>query len=209
MSTTFRHTAGNTASSRPPVAVWPAPPAAKRLGLALIEIDPGKRSTPPHVHADEDEAFLVLAGSGLSYQLSGHEDVRTYAIGVDDLLWHPANRDAHTLVAGEDALTVLVVAEGSRTNITYLPRTIKDGFRATERDLEMVVFGGRHRGVEGRQFAERFGMHLSNAHRRLGGLVRRGCSPTSGCCTGAPASTSRRAPGSTSSGSSYRPRDRT
>ncbi len=51
---------------------------------------------------------------------------------------------------------------------------MKDGFRATERDLEMVVFGGRHRGVEGRQFAERFGMHLSNAHRRLGGLVRRG-----------------------------------
>jgi len=49
--------------------------------------------------------------------------VRTYAIGVDDLLWHPANGDAHTLIAGEDGLTVLVVAEGSRTNITYLPRT--------------------------------------------------------------------------------------
>ena len=49
--------------------------------------------------------------------------MRTYAIGVDDLLWHPANGDAHTLIAGEDGLTVLVVAEGSRTNITYLPRT--------------------------------------------------------------------------------------
>jgi uncharacterized cupin superfamily protein len=95
---------------------------AKRLGVALIEIDPGKRSTPPHAHADEDEAFLVLAGSGLSYQTSGPEDVRTYAIGVDDLLWHPANGDAHTLVAGEDGLTVLVAAEGSRTNITYLTR---------------------------------------------------------------------------------------
>jgi len=41
---------------------------AKRLGVALLEIDPGKRSTPPHSHADEDELFLVLAGSGLSYQ---------------------------------------------------------------------------------------------------------------------------------------------
>jgi uncharacterized cupin superfamily protein len=96
---------------------------AMRLGVALIEVDPGKRSTPPHSHADEDEAFLVLAGSGLSYQTSGPEDVRTYAIGVDDLLWHPANGDAHTLIAGEEGLTVLVVAEGSRTNITYLPRT--------------------------------------------------------------------------------------
>jgi uncharacterized cupin superfamily protein len=96
---------------------------AKRLGIALIEIDPGKRSTPPHSHADEDEAFLVLAGDGLSYQSSAPDDARTHAIGVDDLLWHPANGDAHTLIAGKDGLTVLVVAEGSRTNITYLPRT--------------------------------------------------------------------------------------
>jgi uncharacterized cupin superfamily protein len=96
---------------------------AKRLGIALIEIDPGKRSTPPHTHADEDEAFLVVSGGGLSYQTSGPDDVRTYAIGVDDLLWHPANGDAHTLIAGDDGLTVLVAAEGSRTNITYLPRT--------------------------------------------------------------------------------------
>jgi|tagenome__1003787_1003787.scaffolds.fasta_scaffold20966010_3 uncharacterized cupin superfamily protein len=96
---------------------------ARRLGVALIEIDPGKRSTPPHSHADEDELFLVLAGSGLSYQTSGPDDARTYAIAVDDMLWHPANGDAHTLIAGADGLTVLVVAEGSRTNITYLPRT--------------------------------------------------------------------------------------
>jgi uncharacterized cupin superfamily protein len=96
---------------------------ARRLGVALIEIDPGKRSTPPHSHADEDEAFLVLAGSGLSYQTSGADDVRTYEIGVDDMLWHPANGDAHTLVAGDEGLTVLVAAEGSRAGGTFLPRT--------------------------------------------------------------------------------------
>src|SRR3954465_13579912 len=95
---------------------------AQRLRGALIEIDPGRRSTPPPSHADEDEAFLVLAGSGLSYQTSGSKDVRAYAVGVDDLLWHPAGGDAHTLIAGDDCLTVLVVAEGSRTNITCLPR---------------------------------------------------------------------------------------
>ena len=88
---------------------------AKRLGIALIEIDPGKRFSPPHSHADEDEVFLVLAGSGLSYLTSSPGDARTYAVGVDDVLWHPSNADAHTLIAGEDGLTVLVVAEGSRT----------------------------------------------------------------------------------------------
>jgi uncharacterized cupin superfamily protein len=96
---------------------------AKRLGVAIIEIDPGKRPTPPHNHADEDEVFLVLAGSGLSYQSSGRGEARTYPIGVDDLLWHPSNGAAHTLIAGDEGLTVLVVAEGSRTGITYLPRT--------------------------------------------------------------------------------------
>jgi uncharacterized cupin superfamily protein len=96
---------------------------AKRLGIALIEIPPGRRATPPHTHADEDEAFLVLAGSGLSHQSSSSRDVRTYAVGVDDLLWHPTNGDAHTLIAGDEGLTVLVLAEGSRLGISYLPRT--------------------------------------------------------------------------------------
>src|SRR6476659_5070670 len=81
---------------------------ALRLGIALIEIDPGKRFSPPHSHADEDEVFLVLAGSGLSYLTSSPEDVRTYAVGVDDVLWHPSSGEAHTLIAGDAGLTVLV-----------------------------------------------------------------------------------------------------
>ena len=96
---------------------------ARRLGIAIMEIAPGKRSTPPHVHADEDEGFLVLAGSGLSWQSSSSKDVRAYEIGVDDVLLHRANGDAHTLIAGAEGMTVLIVAEGSRTGITYLPRT--------------------------------------------------------------------------------------
>lgn len=95
---------------------------AARIGVALIEIAPGARSTPVHSHAEEDEAFLVLAGSGISYQSSGSKDARAYEIGVDDLLWHPSNSDAHTLIAGPEGLTVLVAAEGTRSKVTYLPR---------------------------------------------------------------------------------------
>ena len=95
---------------------------AARLGIAIIEIPPGKRPNPPHSHADEDEVFLVLQGSGLSYQTSGSKDVRTYEIGVDDVLLHPSAGPAHTLIAGPEGLTVFVVAEGSRTHITWLPR---------------------------------------------------------------------------------------
>src|SRR5436190_1452080 len=85
---------------------------ALRLGIALIEIDAGKRFSPPHAHADEDEVFLVLAGSGLSYLLAPDEDARGYEVSVDDVLWHPSGGEAHTLIAGQEGLTVLVVAEG-------------------------------------------------------------------------------------------------
>lgn len=95
---------------------------AARLGVAIIEVAPGARATPPHSHADEDELFLVLEGDGLSWQSSGSKDARTYAISEGDVLFHEGNGDAHTLIAGDRGLTVLVLAEGSRTNITYLPR---------------------------------------------------------------------------------------
>ena len=95
---------------------------ARRLGVAIIEVQPGRRSVPPHVHAEEDEVFLVLAGSGLSYQTAGRRDTHTYEIGPDDVLLMRAHGPAHTLVAGPEGLTVLVVAEGSRAGATYLPR---------------------------------------------------------------------------------------
>ncbi len=95
---------------------------ALRMGVAIIEIAPGARSTPAHAHIDEDEVFLVLRGSGVSWQSAGSKDVRAYAIGEDDVLLHPAQGDAHTLIAGDDGLTVLVAAEGSRTHLTWLPR---------------------------------------------------------------------------------------
>jgi len=115
-----RREVGELAGTRRKLA---AAAGASRLGIALIEIDPGRRFSPPHSHADEDELFLVLAGSGLSYELPPDGEARAYEVGVDDLVWYPANGDAHTLVAGRDGLTVLVVAEGSRTGITFLPRT--------------------------------------------------------------------------------------
>ncbi len=95
---------------------------AKRIGVAVIAIPPGRRATPPHSHADEEEQLFVLEGSGLSYQRSARRTA-TYEIRAGDFLWHPAGGDAHTLIAGDDGLKVLVVAEGSRTHITALPRT--------------------------------------------------------------------------------------
>ena len=55
-----------------------------------------------------DFPFIVLAGAGLSYQTSGPVDVRTFAIGVDELLWRgpPADLGARLPRGGPVAADV-------------------------------------------------------------------------------------------------------
>ena len=91
---------------------------AVQAGLSLWQLLPGGRSTPPHVHSDEEEIFYVLRGSGVSWQ-----DGKTYRVGSGDCLVHRCGGEAHTLIAGDQGLDVLMFAEGSRTSLTYMPRT--------------------------------------------------------------------------------------
>ncbi len=95
-----------------------APAGLQRAGLSRFELPPGGRSTPPHVHADEEEICVVLGGSGVSWQ-----DGRTFAVAPGDVLVHGCDAEAHTLIAGVDGLDVLIFGEGSRTSLTYMPRT--------------------------------------------------------------------------------------
>ena len=53
------------------------------VGLRRIEIEPGKRSTPAHVHGAEEEIVYVLDGSGLSWQ-----DGETFALAPGDCIVH-------------------------------------------------------------------------------------------------------------------------
>src|SRR5215207_1855063 len=54
---------------------------AVRTGLSRYGLAAGERAMPVHVHADEEELFVVLAGSGLSWQ-----DGATYAVGAGDVV---------------------------------------------------------------------------------------------------------------------------
>jgi uncharacterized cupin superfamily protein len=87
--------------------------------LSRWRIDPGARSTPQHVHVDEEEIFFVLAGSGRSWQ-----DGALHEIRAGDALVHRADAEAHTLIAddGKVPLDVLAYASGSPTGLTVLPR---------------------------------------------------------------------------------------
>jgi uncharacterized cupin superfamily protein len=87
------------------------------VGLNRIRIDAGARSTPVHRHAAEEEYFYVLGGSGLSWQ-----DGQTYEIGPGDCILYLAGGEAHTLIAGDAGLDVLVFGPRRDNMQTVLPR---------------------------------------------------------------------------------------
>jgi len=53
------------------------PRGSRGVTLSRWRIDPGARSTPLHVHVDEEELFFVLSGSGLSWQGDAVHAVRS------------------------------------------------------------------------------------------------------------------------------------
>jgi uncharacterized cupin superfamily protein len=88
------------------------------IGLSRYRVAAGCRAMPLHVHADEEEIFFVLAGSGYSWQDGALHEVR-----AGDAIVHRPSEEAHTLVAGDgEALDVLAFASGSPTGLTLLPR---------------------------------------------------------------------------------------
>jgi uncharacterized cupin superfamily protein len=90
---------------------------SRAVGLKRIEVDPGKWSTPAHVHGAEEEIFYVLGGSGLSWQ-----DGEVYEVRSGDCLVHRAGREVHTLRAGDDGLDVLAFGPRVRVELGALPR---------------------------------------------------------------------------------------
>ena len=90
---------------------------ATRSGLRRVRVDAGKRATPAHGHAVEEELVYVLAGAGLSWQ--GGE---TFEIGPGDFIVHLPHTRAHTLLAGEGGLDVLIIGPDVHAEVAYLPR---------------------------------------------------------------------------------------
>ena len=88
-----------------------------RIGVSWYQVPPGRLQMPVHVHGEEEEIFFVLAGSGFVWQKG-----EACAIGPGDAIVHLPNGRPHTLLAGDEGLTVLAFDSGSESNLTFLPR---------------------------------------------------------------------------------------
>ena len=90
---------------------------ASAVGVSRIDIEPGCRPGPVHQHASEEEIFFVLEGSGLAWI-----DGAVHVIGPGDTLVYVAGGPEHTVIAGDDGLSVLAYGENHAPPLVRLPR---------------------------------------------------------------------------------------
>jgi uncharacterized cupin superfamily protein len=90
---------------------------ATAVGVARVEVDPGARMGPVHVHGAEEEIFFVLGGRGLAWL-----DGAVHEIGAGDTIVCVAGGPAHTLIAADGGLDVLAFGENAAPPLVHLPR---------------------------------------------------------------------------------------
>ena len=109
----------------------------KNLGVHLITVQPGHRSTEYHFHHYEEECVYILSGQGTV--VMGDQ---THKIGSGDFMGHPIDKVAHEMINdGTEPLVCLVIGQRLAQDISDYPRKGKRLYRHSgERSL--VDLGG-------------------------------------------------------------------
>jgi uncharacterized cupin superfamily protein len=104
----------------------------KNIGVHLIAVPPGHRSSEFHAHPYEEECIYVLSGRG---QATIGE--ATHRIGPGDFIGCPTNGVAHEMINDDaEPLVCLVIGQRLQQDITDYPRLGKRLYRHSgERDL--------------------------------------------------------------------------
>lgn len=96
-----------------------------RIGVHLIEVQPGHDSTEPHVHYHEEECVYVLSGQATA--TIGEE---TFLVGPGDFIGYRAGGLAHKLTnTGQDLLRCLVMGQRLAHDVADYPDKGKRLFR--------------------------------------------------------------------------------
>ena len=104
----------------------------RNMGIHLITIAPGDKSTEFHSHKYEEEAIYVLSGHGI--EVTGDT---TQKIGPGDFIGFPAGGAAHeTVNDGTEPLVCLVIGQRLAQDVVDYPRKGKRLYRNSgQRDV--------------------------------------------------------------------------
>ncbi len=97
---------------------------AKKIGCTLVELDPGKRAWPYHLHYADEEMFVNLEGDG-----SIRYDGETYPVRQGDVIFTPTGPGtAHQIINSSDApLRYLALSSQSDAEVAVYPDSGKIG----------------------------------------------------------------------------------
>jgi len=104
----------------------------KNIGVHLMTIAPGDKSTEFHSHKYEDEAIYVLSGHGT--EIIGND---AHKIGPGDFIGLPGGGPAHeTVNDGSEPLVCLVIGQRLPQDVVDYPRQGKRLYRNSgQRDM--------------------------------------------------------------------------
>ena len=104
----------------------------KNIGIHLISIAPGDKSTEFHSHKYEEEAIYVLSGHGM--EVVGETNQK---IGPGDFIGFPGGGAAHeTINDGTEPLVCLVIGQRLAQDVVDYPRKGKRLYRNSgQRDM--------------------------------------------------------------------------
>jgi uncharacterized cupin superfamily protein len=104
----------------------------KNLGVHMMTVAPGDRSSEYHCHRYEDEAIFVLSGQGTA--VIGED---SYKVGPGDFLGFPGGGAAHeTINDNSEPLVCLVIGQRLAQDVVDYPRAGKRLYRNSgQRDM--------------------------------------------------------------------------
>lgn len=97
---------------------------ARKLGYAVVRLQPGKRAWPYHSHHVAEEMFFILSGTGM-LRHAGEE----YPVRAGDFICSPADpQQPHQIVNdSDDELTYIALSNEMKTDVMLYPDSGKYG----------------------------------------------------------------------------------
>ena len=109
----------------------------KKMGCTLVELEPGKKAWPYHLHYGAEELFVILQGNGsIRYDNSNHD------IKAGDIIFTPPGEGtAHQIInTSNELLRYLAMSTMDNPELCYYPDSGKYGAYAIRQDAPPKAF---------------------------------------------------------------------
>jgi uncharacterized cupin superfamily protein len=109
----------------------------KGMGCNVVELKPGKKAWPYHLHYGQEELFIILLGSG-----SIRYDNEMYPIKSGDVIYTPVGEGtAHQIInSSDETLQYLALSTNENPEVCYYPDSGKYGSYSLNPDNSWKAF---------------------------------------------------------------------